>query len=474
MSAHVEVVSSDLRRVKVKVSPGTYMIDVLNEATRKLNLPSDKFELKYKQKLVDLSGPYRTSGLGPGAKLELVQKSKSASVISIALDVNGKRYTKRLPNDMTLWQILRQFETAERGLVITGRGVPKGGNSGQLYYEAPVLNIMGREYSALEDLQKTLAQCGISSGSIVIRPVSYRCRAGQAKGEEANESTPAPAKQELPATPPEAESTSTKPVTQELTEPTTDTNRMDVDSQPAAAPENAFLPTTIYSAPTSSTPAAALTHEPDSVYEPTIAHAQSYQQQLQKKAQNTRLKSDEELAADAAAEAERLAKITKVEIKVRFPDQTSAVWTVTPDKTGKFLYQAIRGIMTHPNEPFRLMVPQFPRTITIEENDKKLISTYKLKGREMMNLVWEPGVSAAVKKDPFLKATVASQAKEIVVPTLAMGDDNEEEEADTKAESSTSTANQGASNNEKSSGQSMDPEAVKKKLSKFLGLNKKK
>ncbi len=29
MSAHVEVLSTDLRRAKVKVTPGTYIIDVL-------------------------------------------------------------------------------------------------------------------------------------------------------------------------------------------------------------------------------------------------------------------------------------------------------------------------------------------------------------------------------------------------------------------------------------------------------------
>jgi tether containing UBX domain for GLUT4 len=46
MSAHVEVVSSDLRRAKVKVTPGTYLVDVLGEACRKLNLTSDKYELK--------------------------------------------------------------------------------------------------------------------------------------------------------------------------------------------------------------------------------------------------------------------------------------------------------------------------------------------------------------------------------------------------------------------------------------------
>ena len=46
MSAHVEVVSTDLRRAKVKVSPGTYLVDVLAEACKKLNLKSDKYELK--------------------------------------------------------------------------------------------------------------------------------------------------------------------------------------------------------------------------------------------------------------------------------------------------------------------------------------------------------------------------------------------------------------------------------------------
>ena len=47
MSAHVEVVSADFRRAKVKVTPGTYLVDVRDEACKKLNLPSDKYELKY-------------------------------------------------------------------------------------------------------------------------------------------------------------------------------------------------------------------------------------------------------------------------------------------------------------------------------------------------------------------------------------------------------------------------------------------
>lgn len=47
MSTHVEVIATDLRRAKVKVTPGTYMVDVLREACQKLNISSDKYLLKY-------------------------------------------------------------------------------------------------------------------------------------------------------------------------------------------------------------------------------------------------------------------------------------------------------------------------------------------------------------------------------------------------------------------------------------------
>ncbi|KAL2165208.1 hypothetical protein VTH06DRAFT_504 [Thermothelomyces fergusii] len=477
MSSHVEVVATDFRRVKVKVTPGTYLVDVLDEACKKLNLRSDQYELKHKQKLVDLSGPYRTSGLGPGAKLELVQKSKSASVVSIALDVNGQRYTKKLPSNMSLWKVLRQFEGAEKSLNITGRGVPVGANSGQLYHEAPVINIMGKEYAAMEELQKTLSQCGINSGSIVLR-VTFKLtertlydalqeisqyiddvETETSKPEEKSEQQAPPVTDEAmadaasvkDATGPEAPA----PTSREEAAPgvsaeaSTAGERMDVGEAPVATSvaANPLQPTGVFSAPTSSTPKAAYIQEDDSVYEPTIAHAQLRQQQLQQRAQNTRLKSDAELAAEAAEEAAKLARITKVEVKVRFPDQTSAVWTITPDETGAFLYQAIRSIMSHPTAPFKLVIPG-PKPVSVQETDKKLIAGYRLKGREMLNLLWDDSVPPAVRKEPFLKGSVASQAREVV-------------------------QRQARRDGGKGLRDNVDSEAVKKKLSKFLGLGKK-
>ncbi|AEO70342.1 0182d9cc-a3b3-4476-999f-2263c503204e [Thermothielavioides terrestris] len=496
MAAHVEVVSTDLRRVKVKVTPGTHLVDVLGEACKKLNLKSDKYELKHKQKLVDLTGPFRTSGLGPGAKLELVHKSKSASVVSIALDINGRRYTKKLPSDMTLWKVMRQFESTETGLNITGRAVPVGTNTGQLYYEAPVVNIMGREYSAMEDLQKTLSQCGISSGSIALR-VSFRLsertlsdamqeiskyltdvEPEQPRPERNEESAVAPAlaaeeqktedvsMDETPAPEaipqPGAEAAVPAPPKDAGTAAPTD-----VDG-PAAPTADPLQPTGVFSAPTSSTPAAARSHEDDSVYEPTIAHAQLRQQHLQQQSQNTRLKSDAELAAEAAEEAAKLAAITKVEVKIRFPDQTSAVWTVTPDQTGAFLYQAVRGVMAHPAQPFKLILPG-PKTV-IREDDRKLIAGYRLKGREMLHLLWDDSVAAAARREPFLKGSVASRAREVVVPEIPQGSTDEEEEEGGAAAGPSRPAQLERG---KGGGSGLDPDAMKKKLGKFLGLRKK-
>ncbi|KAK0617900.1 GLUT4 regulating protein TUG-domain-containing protein [Bombardia bombarda] len=458
MSAHVEVVSTDLRRVKVKVTPGTYMVDVLHEGCKKLNLQSDKYLLKHKQKTLDLSGPFRTSGLSPGAKLELVQKSSSPSVVSIALDVAGQRYTKKLPSNMALWQVLRQFESSEKNLDITGKAWSKSSNGGQLYHEAPVLNIMGREYSSLEDLQKTLSQCGINSGSIALR-VSFRqtektleqamteigtylkeVEPEQPKKQETKEEEPAPAsttsegteatqtlsieatEPETPAPAPTTTADTAAATAPEQSTSTTTTDLMDIDSPPPSqqqlspetttTPQDPLQPTDVFLAPSSSTLAAAqAANLPDSIYEPTIAHAQLRQQQLLARAQNTRLKSDAELAADAAEEAARLARITRVDVKVRFPDQTSAQWVARPEHAGSFLHDAVRAVMAHPDQKFKLVMSG-PKAVVVGDDAKLLIASYRFKGRELLNLVWEDGVSDEARAAPFLKGSVASRAHE--------------------------------------------------------------
>ena len=136
-------------------------------------------------KNLDLSRTIRLSGLSSGAKLELVKLSKTPSAISVALQLpeneregipNG-RLTDKFATSSSLWQIIRRFESATAGGLgtqknFTGRGVPSmvSGTSGagRLYHEAPVLRIMGREYSSLTDLQKSLGQLGFTGGSVLL------------------------------------------------------------------------------------------------------------------------------------------------------------------------------------------------------------------------------------------------------------------------------------------------------------------
>ena len=46
MASHVVVIAADLRRATVKVTPGTYLTDVLQQACVKFGLSSDKYILK--------------------------------------------------------------------------------------------------------------------------------------------------------------------------------------------------------------------------------------------------------------------------------------------------------------------------------------------------------------------------------------------------------------------------------------------
>jgi tether containing UBX domain for GLUT4 len=135
---------------------------------------------RHNNKPVDLSRNFRQTGLASGAKLELVVASKSPSPVSVALQlpesvgVPGGRLMDKFPSDTTLWLILRKFESSEgRNLNFTARGVlemEKGASgAGRVFYEMPVLNVMGRELSTFGDLQKTLAQLGLNGGNVLLR-----------------------------------------------------------------------------------------------------------------------------------------------------------------------------------------------------------------------------------------------------------------------------------------------------------------
>ncbi|KAH7133513.1 GLUT4 regulating protein TUG-domain-containing protein [Dactylonectria macrodidyma] len=469
MASHVVVIATDLRRTTIKVNPGTYLADVLQEACKKLNLSSDRYLIKHRQKQIDLSVPFRTSGLIPGAKLELVQKSNTPSAIQVALqvpppegrEIPGGRLIQKFPSDLTLWKVLRQFESGQashgKNVNITARGVAQtscssGSGGGQLYYEIPVLNIMGRELASFADFQRTLSQLGYNSGSVLIR-LAYRktdqtlfdamAEIGQFfNEEEAAPAAPEPAKKEAEEptgetqdTPmEEAQSNSIEESSHDqqsaeqdgILAPSTDQAAKEDDmALDSSRPSNSLEPVGVFLAPSGTVPAAALVAVEEADYTPSIAHAQIHQARLQQSSRNTRLLSDKELEDKAAIENARLAAIKSVLIKVRFPDNTSSDWQVSPAETGRFLYDAVRHVMANDEQPFHLVLPGTTAVIkNADSPSDSLIKGYKLSGRVLVNLVWDDGVPAAVRKQPFLKSNVARQGQQVKVPEpLVVSDD---------------------------------------------------
>lgn len=421
---------------------------------------------------MDLSVPFRIAGLAGGAKLDLVVGSKSPSPVAIAVSLpppdgeafNNGRLGGKYPSSFTIWQILRQIENLPEAidakLNITARGVPSTNNgqmsgSGQLLYQAPVLNIMGRELSSFTDYQKTLSQLGYNGGSVLIR-LTYKtpgitffeaqqqivqyfkdleeadaqkpASSAETQGSQSTptQGEPAPAAQaqdtimhsagDFPESAEGPSSQAALPVSADATG----------EEQSSSAPRDPLAPVGIFSAPSSSTPAAARTEIREEDFTPTVAHAQLHQARLLEGSKNKRLLSDKQLAEQAAATEEKLSSIQSIEVKVRFPDNTSASWAITHDDTGAKLYKAVRTVMAEPSLSFRLVLPGSKDLIRDVDNpDNRIIRTHKLTGRVLVNLVWDDSVPSVARSKPFLKSSAAQEAKDIVVPDIPVVEEEE-------------------------------------------------
>lgn len=407
--------------------------------------------------------PFRTSGLIPGAKLELVQKSNTPAVVQVALqvplpegkEIPGGRLIYKFPSNLTLWTVLRQFESGQgsagRNINITARGIAQmtsegQSGSGQLFYETPVLNLMGRELASFSDFQKTLSQLGYNSGSVLIR-LSFR-KSSQTLVEamqqisqffendelEQEALTAPPFKPDdtnIPSTTkgntPIDDTSLETPLatgpeqTGEATFPSISTAEDTAVTSPTNVPsaDDPYRPVNVYLAPTGDVPAAALISTGEHDFTPTAAHAQLHQARLEKDSRNKRLLSDEELEERAASEAAKVAAVRSVLIKVRFPDNTSSDWQIGPSETGAFLHAAVRHVMADPSQPFKLTLPG-SKTFILDEGGPRhsLIKGYKISGRVLISLVWDEKVPLEVRRRAFLKTAVAEEGKVVVVPNI--------------------------------------------------------
>ncbi|KAL4927150.1 putative UBX domain protein [Aspergillus undulatus] len=468
MSSHVVVLDSTARRATIKTTPGKYLTDILQEACKKLGVNASQYGLKHKSKQLDLSLAFRLSGLSPGAKLELVQLSRSPSVVTVALQLpaseargapNG-RLMDKFPSTTSVWMLLRKFEAGVAGSAslrnLTGRGVPitEGHGSGRLFYETPVVQILDRELSTLPDFQKTLAQLGFNSGNVLVR-LNFR-RTDQPledamtqiheyfkiSEDEAAAETASATQQEVDkakeniaqASQPPAPATTSPDgliTNQEPTEPPSDPVQESPSQQPESSTEasnDSSRPVTVYAPPSNNTPQSAQTAFNDADYVPSVEHAQVHQRRLQAASKNTRLRSDAEKAAAAAAEEERRAAVKEVEVKIRLPDQSQIVSRFGQQDTGKTLYSFVRSCLapsytaekfvltnfsgpavskTHqPSVPFQSVLP--------DSDEGLLIKNHGMTGRVLVNFSWDPSASIAAQQSRagILRPELQTKAQE--------------------------------------------------------------
>ncbi|EEH10609.1 conserved hypothetical protein [Histoplasma capsulatum G186AR] len=384
MASHVVVIDSTARKATVKVTPTKHLTEVLSEACSKLGLDARQYGLKHQKKQIDLSLSIRLSGLSSGARLELVQLSRSPSVVSVALQLpeseargapNG-RLTDKFPSTTTLWHVLRKFEAGVAGngttRNLTARGVPSTATgAGRLFYESPVIQVVGRELSSFGDLQRTLGQLGFNSGSTLLR-LNFRATdkpleeammeiAGYFKSIEEEEDTSnvnasggskretlVPSGSELAMPEPSATSTLSD-ITDPTPEPQAIPEQQQSTGNPAQTPPPVTTvssrPTTVYAPPSSAVPQSAKTPFNEHDYVPTVDQAKAHQLHLSRTTRPNRLPTDAELAAQASAQETKLASIADVEVKIRFPDQSQVVSKFTREDTAQGLYAFVRSCL---------------------------------------------------------------------------------------------------------------------------------
>lgn len=346
-----------------------------------------------------------------------------------------------------MWLVLRKFEVGVAGggpaRNLTARGVPAttgDSGAGRLFYERPVLQVLGRELSSFTDLQKSLAQLGFNSGNVLMR-LSFRrteepLEEAMMKIAEYFEAS----EDKMPAAKPNQEAAPEEPLGEpqeqagNITQPDTVSGRdipgvtgQDLAGSISEEPTSTFTagrPVTVFSPPTSNTPSSAqITHNEED-YIPSIEHAKAHQRLLNEASRNKRLLTDAEIAAKAAVEEARRLEVREVHVKLRFPDQSQVVATFGPSDSGLTLYGFVRSCLAPPfaEEKFTLNVFSSPTIIrsahanTIPESDQSLlIKDLGLAGRVLVNFSWTDASTASQRRVNLLRSELRSQAQELKV-----------------------------------------------------------
>lgn len=176
-------------RYKVVITPNQSLSQVLSEEGICGNLGAGPYLLKYKNKAVDATLPWRLLGISQGAELEGKRtQAKKDKSLKIAMNFDGKRAVCTVNSSTTL-------------LCLVDQGAKEVGMDSILFqphqesYLSPHIQFMQKVYSQKEEWMKTLSELGISSGSmlrVTLKPSTlskeaYREAYGQLEEEKKSE-----------------------------------------------------------------------------------------------------------------------------------------------------------------------------------------------------------------------------------------------------------------------------------------------
>ncbi|CUS13789.1 unnamed protein product [Tuber aestivum] len=456
MSSAAVVVIYGGRRATVKAPPTRTLSEIHTEACTKLGVDPQNFALKKGNATLDLSLQIRLTNLSPGAKLDLVPARNRDAPITIVLrsqeadDKPIQEFTDTFTAASTIWGIMRKLE-AKGSLTnnsptinITERAAPSGtSGSGRLHYVMPVVRVMNREVSGFRELQQTLSDFGIRSGRQLVTlryketdipfevaldeiagfsaPKEKAAEAGMPDGGESSKGAEEEKMKvegdlmmfDAPEDMAKQEDTGENNA-MEVDKPTEGSvNVLETKGGPSESLGSSEQVVSVFKPSLSDKLAAAQIDVPDKAYEVGITEAKLIQANIKKETIGKRLPSDREIEERKAAMLAEAEKVERVVIKVRFPDGYTSEQNFLKTHTAQDLYDAVRGTLRHPNEPFQLRIP--PKE-TLPQAPKRLTTDLKLRTGATVHLVWGPDVSAKAKHEPTLKDEFIKNSKAFPTP----------------------------------------------------------
>jgi hypothetical protein len=413
-------------------------------------LCTDSFD-SHKDTELSISLPFRLLNLPAGAKLEIKRsKSRTPSQITIKIQFINSPFAepsvvKKLSNSITLRELIESLES----------------QFGPILNQGHVLKIQTFTKSVGEDdLDLKLLQIGVENNGVLRVRFSKPVMAAEAmeverkfdaETQEAGQQEPpkGPIAESLEANPPTVQPLAEEEIKLSLEEEayknilvqqikehfaqaqaeeetsheeeTPDTDPMDVEAEPVNAKlvetEPEEVPKHIYVYKPSSAPVPI--DEPDeSAYEVTVSHARQYQNMLSSYAHDSEKKK--RLRKEASKR-----RLTNIEVRVRFPDQSILQANFKPTETNRDLYGLVKNAL-FADEEFELCIP-YPQGI-IKNNDD--ILTTQLETRNLLLYRSERKTGIFLKQEYLQQAKDIQEAEEVKLDRFSL--EIEEREDDGK------------------------------------------